>query len=135
MTEGAQCHCTLMTPIYVIVGHSSPDFEGVNYSMRRLQISNKNKSRRLSGNPGYGPEWLILPLGRSWCIMNTTLGYDSRYTSSINLSRAETISTPRATNLENLGTTRCHGANYHPTAGTATARQAQAQASTWPPRR
>ena len=45
MTEGAQCHCTLMTPISVIVGHLSPDFESLHYSMRRLRISNKTNIR------------------------------------------------------------------------------------------
>ena len=66
MAEVAQCHCTFMYGISAIVGHSSPDFEGVNYSMRRLQnlISNKNILRNLVGNMGYGPEWLIYA---RWC--------------------------------------------------------------------
>ena len=41
MAEGAQCHCTFMYAISAIVGHFSPYFESLNYSMRRLRISNK----------------------------------------------------------------------------------------------
>ena len=42
MAEGAQCHCTFIAAIFAIIGHLSSEFGSVNYSMRRLRISNKN---------------------------------------------------------------------------------------------
>ena len=58
MAEGAQCHCTFIAAISAIVDNLSPDFSSLNYSMRRLRIFNKKYSPNLSGNCGYGPEWL-----------------------------------------------------------------------------
>ena len=59
MAEGAQCHCTFMTAISAIVGNFSPDFASLNYSMRRLRISNKNILVECAERSGYGPEWLM----------------------------------------------------------------------------
>ena len=54
-------------PLYVYVCHFSPDFASLNYSMRRLRVSNKNIPRNLVGKSGYGPERLILSCVLEFC--------------------------------------------------------------------
>jgi hypothetical protein len=81
VAEEAQCHCTFMYAISAIVGHFSPDFASVNYSMRRLRISNKTYLRNLVGKPGYGPERLMCTCDRTQCQCDARVrnDYSSRF--------------------------------------------------------
>ena len=59
MAEGAQCHCTFIAAISAIVTIWAQIFASLNYSMRRLRISNKNILVEWAERSGYGREWLI----------------------------------------------------------------------------
>ena len=77
MAEGTQCHCTFMYSISAIVGHFSPDFASLNYSMRRSRISNKNilatcSESRVMGPSGWCTVSVLRPSRRLLCAAGHT---------------------------------------------------------------